>query len=135
MQQAAHEQSDDLWLVLPHLGPGGAQKVALLAAGFFIAKGWRVRLVTMLPGPAQAHAIPEGLLLTDLAPAVDVRWKRNHWKGPWLLLGLRFANSSGGGSCFASLHRTPCDGCFGGTSGAGATWSASLAIRLTALVR
>ena len=55
--------SDDLWLVLPHLGPGGAQKVALLAASYFMAKGWRVRLVTMLPGPAQAHAIPEGLLV------------------------------------------------------------------------
>ncbi|RZO12718.1 MAG: glycosyltransferase family 4 protein, partial [Synechococcus sp. MED-G135] len=44
MQQAAQENADDLWLVLPHLGPGGAQKVALLAAGFFMAKGWRVRL-------------------------------------------------------------------------------------------
>ena len=76
MQQAAEEQRDDLWLVLPHLGPGGAQKVALLAAGFFMAKGWRVRLVTMLPGPAQAHAIPEGLLVTDLA---DALWKRDHW--------------------------------------------------------
>ena len=79
MQQAAEEQRDDLWLVLPHLGPGGAQKVALLAAGFFMAKGWRVRLVTMLPGPAQAHAIPEGLLVTDLALAVDALWKRDHW--------------------------------------------------------
>ena len=77
MQHEVIEQADDLWLVLPHLGPGGAQKVALLAAGFFMAKGWRVRLVTMLPGPAQAHAIPEGLLVTDLAPAVDALWKRN----------------------------------------------------------
>ena len=66
MQQAAQEQRDDLWLVLPHLGPGGAQKVALLAASFFGAKGWRVRLVTMLPGPDQAHTIPEGLLVTCL---------------------------------------------------------------------
>ena len=79
MEHPAPEQIDDLWLVLPHLGPGGAQKVALLAAGFFMAKGWRVRLVTMLPGPAQAHAIPEGLLVTDLAPAVDALWKRDHW--------------------------------------------------------
>ena len=79
MQHEVIEQADDLWLVLPHLGPGGAQKVALLAAGFFMAKGWRVRLVTMLPGPAQAHAIPEGLLVTDLAPAVDALWKRDHW--------------------------------------------------------
>ena len=37
----AQEQRDDLWLVLPHLGPGGAQKVALLAASFFGLKGWR----------------------------------------------------------------------------------------------
>ena len=90
MQQAAHENADDLWLVLPHLGPGGAQKVALLAAGFFMAKGWRVRLVTMLPGPAQAHAIPEGLLVTDLAPAVDALWKRDHWNRSLLARGRRF---------------------------------------------
>ena len=31
MQHEVIEQADDLWLVLPHLGPGGAQKVALLA--------------------------------------------------------------------------------------------------------
>lgn len=79
MHAIESEQRDDLWLVLPHLGPGGAQKVALLAAGFFIAKGWRVRLVTMLPGPARAHAIPDGLLVTDLAPVVDALWKRDHW--------------------------------------------------------
>ena len=35
MEHPAPKQIDDLWLVLPHLGPGGAQKVALLAAGFF----------------------------------------------------------------------------------------------------
>ena len=78
MPPAEHEQIDDLWLVLPHLGPGGAQKVALLAASFFMAKGWRVRLVTLLPGPAPAHAIPDGLLVTDLAPAVDALWKCHH---------------------------------------------------------
>jgi len=81
---------DDLWLVLPHLGPGGAQKVALLAAGHFMAKGWRVRLVTMLPGPPQAHAIPEGLLVTDLAPRVDALWKRDHWNRSLLARGRRF---------------------------------------------
>ena len=90
MQQAAQEQRDDLWLVLPHLGPGGAQKVALLAASFFAAKGWRVRLVTMLPGPGQAHAIPEGLLVTDLAPAVDALWKRDHWNRSLVARGRRY---------------------------------------------
>ena len=90
MQHEVIEQADDLWLVLPHLGPGGAQKVALLAAGFFMAKGWRVRLVTMLPGPAQAHAIPEGLVVTDLAPAVDALWKRDHWNRSLLARGRCF---------------------------------------------
>jgi glycosyltransferase involved in cell wall biosynthesis len=90
MQHEVIEQADDLWLVLPHLGPGGAQKVALLAAGFFMAKGWRVRLVTMLPGPAQAHAIPEGLLVTDLAPAVDALWKRDYWNRSLLARGRRY---------------------------------------------
>ena len=90
MQDEVIEQADDLWLVLPHLGPGGAQKVALLAAGFFMAKGWRVRLVTMLPGPAQAHAIPEGLVVTDLAPAVDALWKRDHWNRSLLARGRCF---------------------------------------------
>ena len=90
MQQVAQEQRDDLWLVLPHLGPGGAQKVALLAARFFAAKGWRVRLVTMLPGPGQAHAIPEGLLVTDLAPAVDALWKRDHWALSPVVSGRRY---------------------------------------------
>ena len=90
MQRAAQEQTDDLWLVLPHLGPGGAQKVALLAAGFFRAKGWRVRLVTMLPGPSQAHTIPEGLLVTDLAPAVDALWKRDHWALSPVVSGRRY---------------------------------------------
>ena len=90
MQQAAEEQRDDLWLVLPHLGPGGAQKVALLAAGFFMAKGWRVRLVTMLPGPGQAHAIPEGLLMTDLAPAVDALRRRDYWNRSLLARARRY---------------------------------------------
>ena len=90
MQASESEQRDDLWLVLPHLGPGGAQKVALLAAGFFMAKGWRVRLVTMLPGPDRAHAIPDGLLVTDLAPVVDALWKRDHWNRSLLARGRRF---------------------------------------------
>ena len=62
MHQAALEQSDDLWLMLPHLGQGAAQKVALLAARFFGAKGWHVRLVTMIPVPGQAYSIPESLV-------------------------------------------------------------------------
>lgn len=67
---------DDLLLVLPHLGPGGAQKVALLAAAHFMEKGWRVRLVTLLREPSLAHRLPEGVVWTDLSPQVDALWER-----------------------------------------------------------
>ena len=56
----------DLLLVLPHLGPGGAQKVALLAAEHFLNDGLIVALVTLLPGHARAHDLPEGLCWVDL---------------------------------------------------------------------
>lgn len=63
--------------MLFHLGLGGAQKVALLHVSFFGAEGWRMQLITMLSGSGQAHAIHEGLLVTDFAPAVDALWKRD----------------------------------------------------------
>lgn len=65
---------DDLWIVLPHLGPGGAQKVALLAAAHFMERGWRVRVVTLLAEPSLAHRLPEGLPWSDLSPEVDALW-------------------------------------------------------------
>jgi glycosyltransferase involved in cell wall biosynthesis len=68
---------DDLWLVLPHLGPGGAQKVAVLAAEHFLARGWRVRIVTLLAEPPLAHTLPETLPWSDLSPAVEAGWRRN----------------------------------------------------------
>ena len=61
----------DLCLVLPHLGPGGAQKVALLAANHFIESGLRVQLVTLLPGVDPVHALPDGLDHVDLGPALE----------------------------------------------------------------
>ena len=66
----------DLVFVLPHLGPGGAQKVALLAAEHFLADGLNVALVTLLPGHAQAHDLPEGLCWVDLGG--DVASARSH---------------------------------------------------------
>lgn len=73
---AVHE---DLWIVLPHLGPGGAQKVALLAAAHFQAQGLRIRLVTLLPDHPAAHALPVGLDHLDLGPAVASAWQGDHW--------------------------------------------------------
>ena len=38
---------DDLWVILPHLGAGGAQKVGLLAAEHFVSQGFRVRVLSL----------------------------------------------------------------------------------------
>ena len=67
---------DDLWIVLPHLGPGGAQKVALLAAERYLARGWSVRLVTLLPEHPVVHALPQGLIHLDLGSDVAACWSR-----------------------------------------------------------
>jgi len=64
----------DLVIVLPHLGPGGAQKVALMAADHFIRHGLSVVLVTLLPNKPVAHVLPEGLLWIDLGPKVAETW-------------------------------------------------------------
>lgn len=82
--------ADDLWIVLPHLGPGGAQKVALLAAAHFSAQGLRVRLVTLLPDQPLAHGLPPGLRLLDLGPAVAEAWRGDHWNRRWSARGRRF---------------------------------------------
>lgn len=85
-----NQKADDLWLVLPHLGPGGAQKVALLAANFFLKKGWKVRVVTILPGPGNVHQVPDGVLFTDLGPAVQALWQRDDWNRSLIARGRRF---------------------------------------------
>jgi glycosyltransferase involved in cell wall biosynthesis len=64
----------DLVIVLPHLGPGGAQKVALMAADHFLQHGLRVALVTLLPDKPIAHVLPEGLPWIDLGPKVAETW-------------------------------------------------------------
>ena len=64
----------DLVIVLPHLGPGGAQKVALMAAEHYVRDGLRVALVTLLPDKSLAHALPDGLLWIDLGPEVAATW-------------------------------------------------------------
>ena len=65
---------DDLWLVLPHLGAGGAQKVALIAARHFAAQGLKVKLVTLLSDHPVAHALPEGIPLLELGTPIDCSW-------------------------------------------------------------
>ena len=65
---------DDLWLVLPHLGAGGAQKVALIAARYFAAQGLKVKLVTLISGHPVAHALPDGIPLLELGAPTHRSW-------------------------------------------------------------
>jgi len=64
----------DLVIVLPHLGPGGAQKVALMVAEHFLRDGLEVVVVTLLPDKPLAHSLPDGLLWIDLGPHVAATW-------------------------------------------------------------
>ena len=72
----------DLSLVLPHLGAGGAQKVAVLAAEHFQQAGYRVELITLLPDQEVLHVLPLGVDHIDLggslhqAMAKQCRWRR-----------------------------------------------------------
>ena len=90
---AAVRSGDDLWIVLPHLGPGGAQKVALLAAAHFQAQGLRIRVVTLLPDHPLAHALPAGLEQLDLGPAVAQAWLGDHWNRSWQARARRFLSA------------------------------------------
>ena len=58
---------DDLWVVLPHLGAGGAQKVGLLAAEHFADQGLRVQLLSLRPDHPVCHRLPRNVSLMDLA--------------------------------------------------------------------
>ena len=68
---------DDLWVVLPHIGAGGAQKVGLLAAEHFVAQGFKVRVLSLRHGHPIKHAIPDGVELLDLGPDVEVGGNRS----------------------------------------------------------
>ena len=62
---------DDLWVVLPHLGAGGAQKVGLLAAEHFAAQGLRVRVLSLRHNHPIKHRLPENVTAFDLGPDQD----------------------------------------------------------------
>ena len=89
----------DLSLVLPHLGAGGAQKVAVLAAEHFQQAGYRVELITLLPDQEPLHVLPLGVSHIDLgaslhhAMAKQCRWRRvlHRWLGR---LGMSLVGSS-----------------------------------------
>jgi len=65
---------DDLWVVLPHLGAGGAQKVGLLAAEHFAAQGLKVSVLSLRRGHPIKHSLPAGVRVFDLAPEALHPW-------------------------------------------------------------
>jgi glycosyltransferase involved in cell wall biosynthesis len=61
---------DDLWVILPHLGAGGAQKVGLLAAEHFVSQGFRVRVLSLRHSHPIKQQIPSGVEVFDLEPDI-----------------------------------------------------------------
>jgi glycosyltransferase involved in cell wall biosynthesis len=72
---------DDLWIVLPHLGAGGAQKVGLLAAEHFATQGFRVRVLSLRPDHPIKHRLPKNVQLLDIGTDVDALhpWLSDVW--------------------------------------------------------
>jgi glycosyltransferase involved in cell wall biosynthesis len=68
-QNSWPEPSDeglDLLVVIPHFGPGGAQRVVSLLVRHWQAKGVRIGVATLFSEP-DAHALPAGICRFDLA--------------------------------------------------------------------
>ncbi|MCT0198467.1 glycosyltransferase [Synechococcus sp. CS-1325] len=82
--------ADDLWIVVPHLGAGGAQKVAMLAAAHFAALGYRITVVSLLPDKTQVHSVPAGVRLLDLGEAVKAAQRGDWWDRSLLARSRRF---------------------------------------------
>jgi len=81
---------DDLWVVLPHLGAGGAQKVGLLAAGHFAAQGLKVRVVTLKHDHPIKHRLPPGVTHMDVGPDFRHPWLGDYWNRSLPARGRRF---------------------------------------------
>ena len=92
---------DDLWVVLPHLGAGGAQKVGLLAAEHFSAQGYRVKVVTLIHGHPVTHVIPQGVRHEELGPESNLHhWLCDGWNRSLIARSRRF-----GVAQFVKVHR------------------------------
>lgn len=58
MMKAQHSGGVDVLFVLPHLGPGGAQKVVSVVTGHLIREGRTVAVLTLIPKRAR-HDLPD----------------------------------------------------------------------------
>ena len=83
---------DDLWVVLPHLGAGGAQKVGLLAAEHFAAQGFQVRVLSLRPEHPVKHRLPDNVSMLDMDPDPKSLhpWLRDVENRSWQARGRRF---------------------------------------------
>ena len=66
------------FIVLPHLGSGGAQKVALLAAEHYERRGVEVVVVTFLPDKPLAHRLPDEVEWIGLGSIIRRRFRNRH---------------------------------------------------------
>ena len=86
---------DDLWVVLPHIGAGGAQKVGLLAAEHFAAQGFKVCVLSLRHGHPINHRIPENVTVFDLGSDEDDfsvhPWLQDVWNRSLIARGRRFS--------------------------------------------
>ena len=85
---------DDLWVVLPHLGAGGAQKVGLLAAEHFAEQGYKVRVLSLRHGHPVRHSLPKNVTVFDPGPDDDLNvhpWLRDIWNRSLLARARRFS--------------------------------------------
>ena len=84
---------DDLWVVLPHIGAGGAQKVGLLAAEHFATQGFTVRILSLRHEHPVKHQLPAGVEVFDLGPQDEFDLHpllRDSWNRSLLARGRRF---------------------------------------------
>ena len=84
---------DDLWVVLPHLGAGGAQKVGLLAAEHFAAQGFKVRVLSLRPEHPVKHRLPNNVSMLNMDPDPKSLhpWLRDVENRSWPARGRRFS--------------------------------------------
>ena len=93
---AGHEHPvDDLWVVLPHLGAGGAQKVGLLAADHFARQGLRVRVLSLRPEHPVKHRLPQNVSMLDMEHYPGEKlvhpWLRDVWDRSLVARARRFS--------------------------------------------
>jgi len=96
---AGHDHPvDDLWVVLPHLGAGGAQKVGLLAADHFARQGLRVRVLSLRPDHPVKHRLPQNVSMLDM----------EHYPGEKLSVCQCSLQSPVSGGGISSHRHVPC---------------------------